>query len=532
MYIIIDNYDSFTYNIYQYLCELTSKEVKVFRNDRITLAEIEALNPEGLIISPGPGRPEEAGISIQALRYFAGKVPILGVCLGHQGIGYAFGGEIIGAKEIVHGKTNEVTHDGRGVFRGLPNPAVFTRYHSLVINPENLPECLEISARSPDGEIMAVRHKTLPIEGVQFHPESIASDHGKQLLKNFLKYRREPFPFRKLLNKVQEGQDLTQVEAADFMEELTDGNLTPAQIAAMLVAINAKGIKAPEVAGCAQVLQRKRTPFPYQGETLDTCGTGGDEIGSFNISSFSALIAAAAGVPVAKHGNRAVSSKSGSSEFYHQLGIYIELSPDKAAQVLRQTGFTFLFAPVYHSAMKYAAPVRKELGIKTIMNLLGPLSNPAGAAYQVLGVYSDELAPTMAQAAGLLGVKKVLVVHSQDGMDEISPAAPTNLYQLDAAGNVVKTVFDPASLGIQGYKLADILGGSASENAIIAREILSGAGPGAVREAVCLNAGAALWVAGKADSLEQGYARAKEALESGAVKTKLAQVAALTQALY
>ncbi len=531
MYVIIDNYDSFTYNIYQYLCELTTQEVKVFRNDKITLAQIEALKPQGLIISPGPGRPEEAGISIEALKYFAGKVPILGVCLGHQGIGYAFGGEIIGAKEIVHGKTNEVTHDGRGVFRGLPNPSVFTRYHSLVINPENLPDCLEISARSPDGEIMGVRHKTFDIEGVQFHPESIASDHGKQLLKNFLKYRREPFPFKTVLLKVQGGEDLTQQEAADFMEELTDGNLNHSQIAAFLVALNAKGIRPQEVAGCAQVLQKKRTPFPYQGETLDTCGTGGDNAGSFNISSFSALIAAACGVKVAKHGNRAVSSKSGSSEFFTQLGLHIDLSPEKAAQVLTQTGFTFLYAPVYHGAMRFAAPVRKDLGIKTIMNLLGPLSNPAGAAFQILGVYSDEMAPIMAQAAGLLGTKRVLVVHSQDGMDEISPAAPTNLYQLDEAGNVVKSVFDPASLGIQGYSISDLAGGSASENALIAQALLAGSGPQAVREAVCLNAGAALWIAGHAASLEAGYRKAKEGLLSGAVKTKLAQVSALTQAL-
>lgn len=186
MLLMIDNYDSFTYNLVQYLGELGA-DPKVFRNDQITIAEIEKMKPERIVISPGPGTPKDAGISMEVVKRFAGKVPILGVCLGHQAIGYAFGGEIVRAKNLMHGKTSQIKHDNKGVFKGLPNPFTATRYHSLVVKRESLPDCLEISAESEDGEIMGLRHKEFPIEGVQFHPESILTEAGKKLLANFLK---------------------------------------------------------------------------------------------------------------------------------------------------------------------------------------------------------------------------------------------------------------------------------------------------------------------------------------------------------
>lgn len=185
MIVIIDNYDSFTYNIVQTIGGL-GVEVKVFRNDMVDVATIETLNPDRLLISPGPCTPSKAGISIEAIRYFAGKIPILGVCLGHQSIGEAFGGETIRAKRLMHGKTSPITHDGKGVFTSLSSPFEAMRYHSLVVNEANLPDCLEITARSDQDELMGLRHRELPIEGVQFHPESIMTPDGVQLLKNFL----------------------------------------------------------------------------------------------------------------------------------------------------------------------------------------------------------------------------------------------------------------------------------------------------------------------------------------------------------
>ncbi|MEJ5210546.1 MAG: aminodeoxychorismate/anthranilate synthase component II [Burkholderiales bacterium] len=186
MLLMIDNYDSFTYNLVQYFGEL-GEEVRVFRNDEIDLAGVEALAPDHIVISPGPCTPSEAGISVPLIRAFAGRVPILGVCLGHQAIGQAFGGRIVHAKQLMHGKTSLIHHRGVGVFRGLPNPLTATRYHSLVIERETLPDCLEITAWTDDGEIMGVRHKTLPVEGVQFHPESILTEYGHEMLANFLK---------------------------------------------------------------------------------------------------------------------------------------------------------------------------------------------------------------------------------------------------------------------------------------------------------------------------------------------------------
>jgi anthranilate synthase/aminodeoxychorismate synthase-like glutamine amidotransferase len=188
MLLLIDNYDSFTYNLYQYLCEL-GEDVEVYRNDKIGLEDIDAMAPERIVVSPGPGSPKDAGISVDAIRRFAGQVPLLGVCLGHQCIGEAYGATVAGAGEIKHGKMSQVSHDGRGVFEGLPNPFAAVRYHSLAIVPETLPEELEVSARSESGVIMGVRHRQLLLEGVQFHPESILTKPGKQLLANFLKMR-------------------------------------------------------------------------------------------------------------------------------------------------------------------------------------------------------------------------------------------------------------------------------------------------------------------------------------------------------
>lgn len=189
MLLVIDNYDSFTYNLVQYLGEL-GEDMKVYRNDKITLREIEALNPQRVVISPGPCTPREAGISVDLIKHFAGRIPILGVCLGHQAIGYAFGGEIIHAKKLMHGKTSMIHHDGKTIYKKLPNPFEATRYHSLVIERESIPDELEISAETDDGEIMGVRHKEYIIEGVQFHPESILTKVGKDLLRNFLELQQ------------------------------------------------------------------------------------------------------------------------------------------------------------------------------------------------------------------------------------------------------------------------------------------------------------------------------------------------------
>ncbi len=530
MYVLIDNYDSFTFNIYQYLLEMTHLPVKVIRNDKITVDELENLPMKGLIISPGPGKPGDAGISIEAIRRFAGKVPILGICLGHQAIGEAFGANIVQAGHIVHGKTQEVSNDGRGLFRNLQPRSVFTRYHSLAVEESSLPDVLEVSARTDDGEIMGIRHKEYDIEGVQFHPESIASEEGKKLLANFLEYRREPYPLQKNLLRVIDGEDLSLNEASGFMREVTEGSVPPAKLAAFLTALNAKGITPEEVAGCARVLQEKRVPVKTDQPVLDTCGTGGDGHGTFNISSMAALIASSCGAAVAKHGNRAISSKSGSADFYKALGINIDIDAAVAERMINEQEFAFLFAPKFHGAMRHAAPVRRELGFKTIMNMLGPLANPAGAEYQLIGVFDAEKCELMARAAMLLGIKRGMIVHGSDGLDEITVTGPSRIVHFAEGEDLVSEEFDPATLGIPKYSLDDLKGGEGEENAAMAREILSGGGNPAIKAAVCLNAGAALVVAGKVKTLADGYELAVKALDDGLVQSKLDAVRTASQA--
>ncbi|HCM26154.1 MAG TPA: bifunctional anthranilate synthase component II/anthranilate phosphoribosyltransferase [Treponema sp.] len=524
MIVLIDNYDSFTYNVYQYFARLSSEEIRVIRNDEIDIEGLDALAPSRLVISPGPGRPEDAGISVQAIRHFAGRIPILGICLGHQAIGYAFGGRIVGAKRIRHGEAEPIALDGRGVFRTIGTSSVFTRYHSLVIAEDSMPAELEVTARSSDGDVMGVRHRQFDIEGVQFHPESIASDGGEALIKAFLSYRREPFAFKATLSKLIAGQDLDRAGAEAFMEELTDGTLDASKVTALLVAFAAKKPAAVEIAGCAAVLRRKKTRFVTKLETTDTCGTGGDESGSFNISSMAALVAAACGVPVAKHGNRAVSSKSGSADFYEALGIPVNITPAAAEELLERTNFAFLFAPLYHGAMKHAAAARKSIGLKTIMNLVGPLSNPASAKYQVIGVYDEGLLKPVAEAARLLGVERVLTVKSRDGMDEISPCAPTDVVEIGSDGIMKEYVFDPVMEGFGTYRLEELSGGDAAENARLARELIGGAGRPAIEAAVAFNAGAALYVSGRAASIAEGARIAASCLASGAVAAKLEEL--------
>jgi anthranilate synthase/phosphoribosyltransferase len=531
MILIIDNYDSFTWNLYQYLCELTREEVRVVRNDRISVEEVERMAPSRLVLSPGPGRPEEAGITVEAVRRLSGRIPILGVCLGHQAIAQAFGARIVQARRIVHGKTEQVNLDGRGLFRGIPLPATVTRYHSLVVDPASLPEELEVTATSLDGEIMGLRHREHPVEGVQFHPESVGTPLGKRLLANFLTYKREPFPASQLLARVLSRVDLSFLEMEEFMEELTDGNLNGSQIAGFLVGLNAKGFSPREIAGAVSVLRRKKTPFRAEGPLLDTCGTGGDGIGTFNISSLAALVAAACGARVAKHGNRAVSSASGSADFYKALGLPTELPPERAERLLEATGFVFLFAPLYHPAMRHAGQVRRELGMKTIMNLIGPLANPAGARFQLIGVFAEGLCRPVAEAAGMLGIERAMVVHGLDGQDEISVTGPTRVVTLEE-GVIRESLFEPSALGLEAYPLEALQVGTVEDNARIARGLLGGGQePAAIRHAVLLNAGAALAVAGLAGGIEEGYRRAREALEGGEVGAKLRQILAAAREL-
>ena len=525
MILVIDNYDSFTFNVIQILQTVTDKEIKVVRNDEFTVEQLSSMNPEYLIVSPGPGSPYQAGICEEAIKYFAGKIPILGICLGHQAICEAFGARIVQAKFIKHGIVEEIKLDGKGLFRSIGKSAKFTRYHSLVADEQTLSPDFEVTARAADGDIMGVRHKTLPIEGIQFHPESIACEKGKELLSSFINYRRENLNVAEYLNQLIAKKDLTEEQASFFMENVTDGSMDERAMAAILVAMAAKGPSVSEMTGCAKALLKKKKNFPLEKNGIaEIVGTGGDGKGSFNISSMSALVASSCGQRIAKHGNRAVSSKSGAADFFENLGINIMAQPEQTAKLIEKTNFGFLMAPVYHSAMRFAASVRKVLGIKTIMNILGPLLNPAGAEYEVLGVYSTSLLKDYAKAAKALGAKRVMVVCSRDGYDEISPLVPTDVYQIDENGNENQYVIKPENFGITGCNEDELSGGDGKENARLALEVLNGGGKKTIKAAVGLNTAAVLYLSGKVRTLKDGYKMAIEAIDSGKALKKLEEI--------
>ncbi|MGE5188561.1 MAG: bifunctional anthranilate synthase component II/anthranilate phosphoribosyltransferase [Gemmatimonadota bacterium] len=528
MIAVIDNYDSFTYNLVQYLCELGA-EVRVFRNDRISAGELAAMGPEGLVISPGPGGPDDAGISLEAIRALSDRVPILGVCLGHQCIGQAFGGKVVRARALMHGKTSRIRHNGKGIFSMVENPMTATRYHSLALDRASLPAELEVSAESEDGEVMGVRHVSRPIFGVQFHPESILTQYGMRILENFLSLINPAQPvlrcfgnMREAISAVSTGKDLSADGMRDAMRMIMGGEATAAQIAAFLTGLAIKGETTAEIAAASDVMRQKATRIasPPGERVLDTCGTGGDRAGTFNISTTVAFVAAGAGILVAKHGNRSVTSRSGSADVLEALGMDLNAPVASVQRALDEAGITFMFAPKFHAAMKYAIAPRREIGIRTVFNILGPLSNPAGATCQVVGVFSEELGETYARVLAELGHERAFVVHGTDGLDEVTLAAPTIVWDV-ARGKVKRYLFDPRSVGFEYAPMDAVKGGDAAANARILGGILGGE-PGPRRQAVVLNGAFAMVAGGKAGDIREGVAVAARSIDTGAAAAKLA----------
>ena len=495
--------------------------VEVKRNNEITIPEIKAMNPSHIIISPGPGKPDSAGICVDVVKTFKGKIPILGICLGHQCIGIAFGGEIVRATSIYHGKLSEITHDGKSVFNGIKNPFHATRYHSLVIRKVSVPPELEVSAMSKNGEIMAVRHKMYTVEGLQFHPESIGSSFGFELLDNFLKHKPEPSIIQSSIKKVFSGIDLSEVEAEKVMDEITSGDATPAQIASVLTALSLKKESVSELTGFARVMRKKATSIkkPKGRKIIDTCGTGGDASGTFNISTIAAFVAAGTGITVAKHGNRSITSRCGSADVLEALGVNITNPPEKITDALNKVGIAFLFAPGLHQSMKHAVPVRIEMGIRTAFNILGPLSNPADADYQIIGVFDKNITETVAKVLMNLGLERAMVVHGSDGLDEITLTGTTKISEINN-GWIKNYTFNPEDYNIGLCSPADLKGGDLKTNCEIALSILDGE-KGPKRDAVVINAAAAIHLAKKAENFIEAIRMAQYSIDEGAAMKKL-----------
>ena len=330
------------------------------------------------------------------------------------------------------------------------------------------------------------------------------------------------------ISELMDGRDLSQEDAREVMNSIMAGEATPAQIGAFLVALRMKGETADEIAGCAEAMREHVLVVrPARTDLVDTAGTGGDGARTFNISTAAALVAAAAGAGVAKHGNRAVSSSSGSADVLEALGFNLELPPETIARSIDELGFGFLFAPTHHPAMRHAAPVRRELATRTVFNVLGPLTNPAGARAQVVGVYAPELVPTIADVLARLGAERAFVVHGAAGVDELSPAGP-NLVCEVANGQVRRREIDPLDLGIDRCAPEELGGGDPADNAETIRSIFSGA-EGGKRDAVLLNAAGAIAAGGLARDLGEGVGLAREAIDSGAAGERLEALIAFSR---
>ena len=451
MILMIDNYDSFTYNVYQYIGSLYP-QIQVVRNDEITIDEIRNLqNLEALVISPGSGYPDSAGISKDVIKTFGKDIPILGICLGHQAIGEVYGGKVVPAKELMHGKMSEITINNK-------NPLF--RYHSLIIDDETFPEDLKVIGRDEKGQIMAVCHKEYPVYGIQFHPESILTEMGMKILVNFLtdiagirlgdSTKEETMSavnqetLKPFLAKIVEGNHLTEEEAYKAMDCIMSGNATDAQMGSFLTGLRMN----------------------------------------------------------------------------HE-------TPEESKKCLDEVGVAFLFAQIHHGSMKYAGPVRAQLGVRSVFNILGPLANPAMTNYIVLGVYEKELVRPMTDVMKNLGVKRALIVYGDDGLDEISISSTTSVCEIN--GDEIKEyTIDPEELGLTLVKKEGIVGGTADENAVITKDILTGKEQGAKRDIVLLNAGAALYTIGKAETIKDGVKLAAEMIDSGKANEKLEQFIAYT----
>ena len=533
MILLIDNYDSFVFNVAQYLGELTDEEVRTVRNDQLTLAEIRALKPSRIVLSPGPKHPKDSGICLEILKEIT-DIPILGICLGHQAFGLVHGATVKRLEVPLHGKTSvlTVTEPQSVLFKGLPQQFSVMRYHSLYVDKDTLPQELIITALSDDGVIMALQHKTKPIHSIQFHPESFFTEYGKNILKNFLigtqavqsvqnteekakAYANEVF--KTALKKLQENQPLGDSDFKQICEVLHSKQYDIVQLGALLVLISEKSLYPESLTAFVRNILAYSTTFADPRPMIDLCGTGGDGLKTINISTTVAFIVAALGVKVAKHGNRSVTSQSGSTDVLGELGIAMESNLMKQLDSLEKNGLAFFHAPFFHNLVGEVREVRQRLGIRTVFNVLGPLLHPnTKLKYQLVGLYHEPVMRLYAETLQLLGREHALVVRGNDGLDEISICDETKIVEVKGK-QILEYTIAPEMFGFKRAFHTDIQGGTPTENAEILRRTLKGEERGAKADIVILNAMFALYTANVVKHPAEAKPLIEEALRSGKV---------------
>ena len=536
MILMIDNYDSFVFNVEQYLKEMTDDEVITVRNDAITIDDIKKMNPSKIIFSPGPKHPKDSGICLEILNNTdeLGNIPILGICLGHQAIGMNFGGEIKRLENPLHGKTSEITvlSENSVLFKNLPKKFKVMRYHSLYV--DDIPKDLEVTAKSDDGVAMAVEHKSKNIFGIQFHPESIFTEYGKNMIRNFLnievsetlqndensKNTNEKGNFidmNKYLKKLQENIALTDTDFREICKIIDSKNYDIVQLGALLVLISEKSLYPESLTAFVKNILEYSTTFEDETPMIDVCGTGGDGFKTINISTAVAFILGAMGVNVAKHGNRAISSQSGSSDVLDKLGVPLENSLANQIEKLHTKNLAFFHAPFFHKLVGEVREVRSRLGIRTVFNILGPLLHPnTKLKYQLVGLYHEPVHRLYAETLQLLGREHALVVRGNDGLDEITICDDTKIIEVKG-DQILEYTISPESFGFKRAFHSEIEGGTPEENAEILVKILKGEEKSAKFDIVVLNAMFALYTADVVNHPAKAKDMVLEAIESGKV---------------
>ncbi|MCX8641648.1 MULTISPECIES: bifunctional anthranilate synthase glutamate amidotransferase component TrpG/anthranilate phosphoribosyltransferase TrpD [unclassified Gilliamella] len=538
--LFIDNIDSFTYNLVDQLRN-SQHHVTIYRNTipaDVIVEKLSQMQNPILMLSPGPGAPSEAGCMPELLKRLKGKLPIIGICLGHQAIVESYGGSIVPAGDILHGKASLIEHDEQAMFKGLPNPLPVARYHSL--KGENIPKTLTINALC-NNIVMAVRNDEDRVCGFQFHPESILTIQGVKLLEQTIEWALNPsqktaqpkqeaiidkqeYNIQPILNKLYLGQVLSQQESKILFNLIIQGKIEPTVLATAIISMKVRGEKPDEIAGAAQALLENADSFAIPDYAFtDIVGTGGDGTNSINISTASAFVAAALGYKVAKHGNRGVSSKSGSSDVLSALGIKLNMPAEDSRKALDELGVCFLFAQQYHSGFRHAAPVRQQLKTRTIFNVLGPLINPSRPKRILLGVYHPDLIKPIAETLTMLGYTHAYVVHGS-GMDEVAIHGETQVAEVHN-GKIRYFTLTPQDFGLQQYTLKDIEGGTPEMNRDMLIAILQGHGKPAHEAAIAANVAMLMSLFGQSD-LKQNAKQAIEMMRSGKAYQLLQQLAA------
>lgn len=522
---MIDNFDSFTYNIVDYF-KVLGCEVKVYRNT-INVRELELEDFDLLVLSPGPSVPKNAGNLFEIIAKFHQTKPIFGICLGHQALIEFFGGKLKFLPPQ-HGKADFIVHDGKSIYAGLKETIEIARYHSLAA--ETVPDIFEVSARSQDGTVMSIRHKSLPIEGVQYHPESVLSmrdDAGMTIIKNVVegRFASGNMGYQELMKLLMGEEPLHKEHLTSFIQDIKHDRFSEDQKALILVALSFK-LKAPEY--CAQFIEVLQAQSTFSTSTeisqqgIDICGTGGSGLPRINTSTLTGILLAYLGMPTIKHGNKASSGRFGSFNLLETLGIPFPLPQKLQEQAYQATNLAFLFAPNIHPIVGKFTNARVRMGVPSIFNTLGPLLNPYNPDKQFIGTPFKQYLDLIFETGISLGKKHLVVVRGEDNLDEISVSAPTLVKTFK---NAVRKeyVLKPEDFGIDTIPFDLVKSDRQEDNIRIAEEILSGQLLSEHYKLIAVNAAFIYNEFVKETPLKEAYKLMVETMKSGKLATHLAK---------